>query len=101
MWTCPIGAMMRPPGRILAAPGLRIAGRVPAGAAYCPAYSGRHSRIAARRKLYYGGKPLGFVLGTVRNGPVEFTRSPIWVEPEMCRFVPCLRRIYTIARNLL
>ena len=29
----PAGAMMRPPGRMLGAPGLEIAGRVPAGAA--------------------------------------------------------------------
>jgi hypothetical protein len=40
---------------------------MPAGAAYCPAVSGRHNRTAKRRKLYYGAKP-----GQSRERPEAF-----------------------------
>ena len=37
MYWMPVGKITRPPGRMLAAPGRRMAGRVPAGAAYSAA----------------------------------------------------------------
>src|SRR5690348_6060032 len=44
----PRGAMMRPPGSMLGAPGRRIAGRVPAGAPYSAAGNGSTARNTAR-----------------------------------------------------
>src|SRR5260370_3122901 len=83
MYWIPRGAMIRPPGRMLGAPGLRNAGRVPAGAEYSAAVN----KAEIRKTKVHVGQPI-LAAAAFRGGsavhhaaridcPTSHVRSPI------------------------